>query len=301
MVAVCDADAAAVEAHQAEFGTTGYTDYNAMFAAENLDLVVICVPHHVGRAVITAAAEHGVHVLKEKPFAISLDEARELAAVCDQAGIEVMVTLQRRFNPIYTAFPQLADQIGTPFVVDAQYTLAVADPAAGWRGRADLAGGGCLVDMGYHVIDLLLWYFGLPDRVLADTSTSARPDRTYDAEDTALVHFAYASGLYGSLLLSRSIGPKTEQLRLAGTDGTVILERGRLRRLDARGNVIESLTREQSWPAAATAQVDHFARVIAGTRENPSGPASHLAHLAFITACYTAARTGASVNPKELL
>lgn len=148
LVAVCDADSAVVEAHQTEFGTTGYTAYNAMFAAENLDLVVICVPHHVGRAVITAAAEHGVHVLKEKPFAISLDEARDLAAVCNQSGIEVMVTLQRWFNPIYTAFPQLADQIGTPFVVDAQYTLAVDDPAAGWRGRADLAGGGCLVDMG---------------------------------------------------------------------------------------------------------------------------------------------------------
>jgi predicted dehydrogenase len=142
---------------------------------------------------------------------------------------------------------------------------------------------------------------GYTDFAAMFASTSARPDRAYDAEDTALVHFAYDTGLYGSLLLSRSIGPKTEQLRLAGTEGTVVLERGRLRRLDARGTVLESLTREHSWPAAATAQVDHFARVIAGTRPNPSGPAEHLAHLAFITACYTAARTGASVNPKELL
>jgi predicted dehydrogenase len=79
----------------------------------------------------------------------------------------------------HTAFRQMADQIGTPFFVDAQYILAVDDPAAGWRGRSDLAGGGCLVDMGYHVIDLLLWYFGLPDRILLtpwpSTSVSATP------------------------------------------------------------------------------------------------------------------------------
>ncbi|SDE55276.1 Gfo/Idh/MocA family protein [Glycomyces harbinensis] len=181
-----------------------------MLDSEALDLVVVCVPHHVGREVIEIAAEHGV-------------------------------------------------------------------------------------------IDMLLWCCSMPDRVLADTSATARSDRTYGAEGTALIHFGYDSGLYGSALLSRFIGPKSEQIRLVGSRGIVSLERGRLRRLDNHGEVIESLTREQSWPAAATAQIDHFARVIVGTRTNPSGPAEHLAHLAFITACYTSARTRAAVNPKELL
>jgi predicted dehydrogenase len=66
---------------------------------EALDLVVVCVPHHIGRQVVECAAEHGVHVLKEKPFATSLADARELAETCAGAGIELMVTLQRRFNP----------------------------------------------------------------------------------------------------------------------------------------------------------------------------------------------------------
>jgi predicted dehydrogenase len=79
--------------------------------------------------------------------------------------------------------------------------------------------------MGYHLIDMILWYFGLPDRILADTSTTARSDRTYDPEDTALIHFGYDSGLYGSALLSRFIGPKSEQIRLVGSKGIVALER----------------------------------------------------------------------------
>ena len=301
LVAVCDENPAVLQELEHQFHVKGYTDFREMFTSENLDLVVVCVPHDVGRDVIEAAAEHHVHVLKEKPFAVSLAEARDLAELCEQAGIELMVTLQRRFNPIYTSFTQLADQIGTPFVVDARYTLHIDDPSEGWRGDAARAGGGCVIDMGYHLIDMILWYFGLPDRVLADTSASARPDRAYDAEDTALVHFAYENALYGSLLLSRYIGPKTEQIRLAGTKGIVMLERGRLRRLDNHGDIIESLAREQAWPAAATAQIDHFARVIDGARANPSGPADHLAHLAFITACYESARTRASINPKELL
>jgi predicted dehydrogenase len=300
LTAICDADPELLRVKGEECSVPGYTDFHEMFASEQLDLVVVTVPHHVGRAVIQAAASHGVHVLKEKPFGTTLAEARELAALCAASDIQLMVTLQRRFNPIYNSFLQLADQIGTPFVVDAQYTLHVEDPGAGWRGRTKSAGGGCIIDMGYHLIDMILWYFGLPDRVLADLSTSARPDRSCDAEDTALIHFGYDSGLYGSLLLSRFIGPKTEHIRLAGSKGIVHLERGRIRRLTNNGEVVESLSREQPWPSAATCQIDHFCRVIAGLRPNISGPEHSLAHMSFITACYESARQRAYISPREL-
>lgn len=177
----------------------------------------------------------------------------------------------------------------------------VGDPSDGWRGRTAQAGGGCIIDMGYHLIDMLLWYFGLPDRVLADMSMNARPDRSYDAEDTALIHFSYDSGLYGSLLLSRFIGPKAEQIRLVGSKGIVHLERGRIQRLSNSGDVIESLAREQSWPSAAISQVNYFCRVIEGLRPNVSGPRENLAHLSFISGCYQSARERSYVDPKELL
>ena len=301
LVAVCDADTTVLREQQYKLEVTGYPDVEAMFNAEELDLVVVCVPHNVGRAIIEAAAARRVHVLKEKPFATSLAEAKELVTHCERAGIQLMITLQRRFNPIYTSFTQLADQIGTPFMVDAAYTLHIADPSAGWRGHTNAAGGGCVIDMGYHLIDLLLWYFGLPDRITADMSTTARPDRDYDAEDTALIHFGYDSGLYGSLLISRFLGPKSEQIRLVGSRGIVNLERGRIQRLTNNGDVVESLAREQSWPAAAVSQVDYFCRVIEGLRPNISGPRENLAHLAFIQSCYQSARTHTAVNPKELL
>ncbi|MCP2297586.1 putative dehydrogenase [Nocardia amikacinitolerans] len=301
LVAICDENAAVVSEQGALRQASGYVDFREMFKGEELDFVIVCVPHDVGRLVIASAAERGVHVLKEKPFATSLLEAIELAQLCRESGIHLMVTLQRRFNPIYNSFPQLADQIGTPFLLDARYTLHVDDPSEGWRGVTAKAGGGCVIDLGYHLIDLILWYFGLPDRITADISIRARPDRSYDAEDTALVHLSYDRGLYGSMLLSRFMGPKTEEIRLVGSEGIVHLERGGIRRMTNDGTVIESLRREQAWPSAAACQIDYFRRVIDGTRPNLSGPEDNLAHMAFVAACYEAARTRTPIDPKELL
>ena len=213
-----------------------------------------------------------------------------------------MVTLQRRFNPIYTSFIQLADQIGTPFVVDAQYTLHIPDPSEGWRGKTAKAGGGCIIDMGYHLIDMILWYFGQPNRMLADISVSARPDRDYDAEDTALIHFAYDSWP----IPARCSSPGSSA-RKASRSGPGRVKGHRAPRTrpgqapDQRRRRYRGPIAQQAWPSAAACQVDYFCRVIDGMRPNASGPIENLAHMSFITACYKSARTYAYVNPKELL
>jgi predicted dehydrogenase len=164
LTAICDTEPEVVQNASKRLLVPGYTDPVAMLDEADLDMIIVCVPHHAGRALIEAAAARGVHVLKEKPFATSMAEARDLADLCDSSGIHLMVALQRRFNPIYACFIQLADQIGTPFVVDARYTMHIPDPSDGWRGNIDQAGGGCIIDMGYHLIDIILRCFGLPDR-----------------------------------------------------------------------------------------------------------------------------------------
>ncbi|MFD4987419.1 Gfo/Idh/MocA family protein [Streptomyces sp. NPDC058374] len=88
------------------------------------DFAIVAVPHHAGREVIETCAAAGVHVMKEKPFATSPAVAAELVALCDKAGIELMVTVQRRFHPVYTAAVQLLEQIGQPYLVEGRYTFA---------------------------------------------------------------------------------------------------------------------------------------------------------------------------------
>ncbi|GGU41484.1 Gfo/Idh/MocA family protein [Streptomyces violascens] len=301
LAAVCDTDPDKVAAQAQLHQVPGFTDIRSLLEDVRPDFAIVAVPHHVGRGVIESCVAAGVHVMKEKPFATGPAEAAELAALCDKTGIELMVTVQRRFHPIYTAAVQLLEQIGQPYLVEGRYTFHCPDPAAGWRGRTSLAGGGALMDMGYHLIDLLIWYLGLPDRVLANTSTAALPDADYDAEDTALVHLAYDCGLYGFLLISRSAAPKAEQLAVTGPRGAVVIGRGRVRRLAPDGQLIESLTREPAWPSAATAQIDYFCRVLDGERTNPSGPSAHVVHAAFLAAAYTSQTSRTPADPKEYL
>ncbi|MCF3103182.1 Gfo/Idh/MocA family oxidoreductase [Streptomyces roseoverticillatus] len=301
LAGVCDIDAGRVAAVADAHRVPGFTDVEQLLREVRPDFAIVAVPHHAGQKVVASCAEAGVHVMKEKPFATDPHEAAELATLCDKACIELMVTVQRRFHPVYPAALGLLEQIGAPYLVEGRYTFRCPDPAAGWRGRAKLAGGGCLADMGYHLIDLLVWYLGLPDRVLATVSAAAAPEAEYDAEDTALVHLAYDSGLYGSLLVSRSAGPKTERLAITGPHGTLAVERGAVRLTDPAGQVVESLVREPAWPCPSAVLIDRFCRVLDGSAANPSGPAEHLPHAAFLAAAYASVATNRPADPKEFL
>ena len=241
----------------------GYKNLNRLFKNHNLDFIVVAVPHYLHYEILKEAIGRKIHILKEKPFAVSLTQAKELNKLAQANNVQIMVTLQRRFNPIYSTFFQLIDKIGIPFFIEAKYTFFTDNPHEGWRGRKTLAGGGCLIDMGYHIIDLLMWYFGLPDEVFVEISCAAKENIAYDAEDTAKVIFKYETKkVFGSLLVSRVIPPKQEYINVFGTRGIIHIERGKIERLSSNGELQESLKRDHHWPSAAQDQLEYFVKVL---------------------------------------
>lgn len=303
LVAVADIDKEKLTAFSQEHKATHiYEHFEDLLQSEKLDFVIIAVPHYLHKDIVKKAIEHKVHILKEKPFAASLAQAREIKKLAKQNKVIISLTLQRRFNPIYSTFFQFIDKIGIPFFIDAKYTFYTSSPEEGWRGQKDLAGGGCLIDMGYHIVDLLMWYFGLPDLVFAEISCAAKEGILYDAEDTAQILFRYSErDIFGSLLVSRVIPPKTEYFDVYGTRGIIHIERGKIERRAPNGEVQESLLREHHWPSAAQDQLEYFAKVIRSEKENISGPDFHLNHLAFIEAAYRSKTEGKFVNTQTLL
>lgn len=299
--AVCDSDKEKVAILSEKLKVKGYTDHVALFANEKLDFVIIVTPHDTHAKIATDAAIKGVHVLKEKPFAQNLTEALNLESLFNTKNINLSITLQRRFNPIYTTFFQLLDQIGKPLFMEMKYALFIKNPHEGWRGKRDLSGGGCILDMGYHMIDMLLWYFGLPQKVYADFSSVFIDGHDSDVEDNAVINFGYANGFHGSLILSRYHSPKTEYIKVIGSKGSIIIERGKIIRFREDGEIAESLIRENSWPTAASNQIDYFCKVILGQKENLSNPKKHLEHMSFIEACYLSKIEGRFINPWSLL
>jgi len=280
----------------------GYKNLNRLFKNHNLDFIVVAVPHYLHYEILKEAIGRKIHILKEKPFAVSLTQAKELNKLAQANNVQIMVTLQRRFNPIYSTFFQLIDKIGIPFFIEAKYTFFTDNPHEGWRGRKTLAGGGCLIDMGYHIIDLLMWYFGLPDEVFVEISCAAKENIAYDAEDTAKVIFKYETKkVFGSLLVSRVIPPKQEYINVFGTRGIIHIERGKIERLSSNGELQESLKRDHHWPSAAQDQLEYFVKVIRGEKKNIGSPEFHFNHLAFIEAAYESKRKSQYINPKILL
>jgi len=280
----------------------GYCAFNNLLEKNKPDFIIVAVPHYLHYEITKMALMEGIHVLKEKPFAISLSEARELKEMADQNHVQIAVTLQRRFNPIYSTFFQFIDKIGKPFYIQAKYTFYTDNPDEGWRGLKELAGGGCLIDMGYHIIDLLMWYCGLPEKVFAETSHCAKEDAQYSAEDTAQIIFRYElKDIWGSLLVSRCIPPKQEYIDVYGTRGNIHIERGLIQRFSQNGELQECLKREHSWPSAAQDQLEYFVKVIKGQKENISNPEFHFNHLSFIEAAYRSRETQKYENTNRLL
>lgn len=302
LTAINDVDRSLVKRWSKKLDVPGYTSLSRMVKACKPDFLIAAVPHDAYKEVIEFAAKNKLHVLKEKPFAMNLKEAIYLKGLVEKSGIQVMMTLQRRFNPIFSTFFQLKDQIGTPFFVEGKYSLFIKWPHKGWRGKRRKAGGGCILDMGYHLIDLLIWYFGLPDYIHAEFSSKAKPEKDYDAEDTAIVLFRFKKEqIFGNLVISRFLPPKTEFLKVIGTRGIIEVKRGEIKRLKSNGEVVETLTRENAWPSAATTQIDFFCKVIQGEKKNIGSPAYHLNHMAFTEACYISNKESKYINPKALL
>jgi predicted dehydrogenase len=301
LVGVSDIDPIVADRVASEYGVPAFRSHGELFRDVTPDFVIVAAPHAAHKDIVVAACRSGIHVLKEKPFAMSLSDAILLRDVADKFGVHVMTTLQRRFNPTYTSYFQLVEQIGDLFAVDVQYSTFIEEPFLGWRGQKSQAGGGCLIDMGYHMIDLIIWYLDTPDEVAATLSASAVTAVEYDAEDTAHLLLRWPSGLHGTVRISRFMPPKTEKFRVTGSKGIVEIERGCIRRLRSDGTLLEELKRTAAWGPAAVSQIEYFCRVISGLEPNMGDPRYHLQHAAFVDAAYASSRSGKFENPHDRL
>lgn len=308
LAGVVDIDAAKAAMVGVQEGVPYAADVDALLdeLSYTPDAALVAIPHSGHLAACTSVVSRGLHVIKEKPFAVSLDDARAIRRLVAENNVTLQVTLQRRFNPIFQSFEQLKKRIGRIYSIEARYTLNVARLDEGWRASRLYAGGGALIDLGYHYIDLLVWYFGLPNRVMCDLSTGNREDQEYDVEDTALLNFLYdgdASGrsILGNLIVSRVYPDKDELLVAYGSRGSVSVQRGRVTRRDITGDTVECLERIGSWPSALVEQLEEFADNVVTGRHAGVIEGRYLEQAALVEAAYRSARTERAEDPHAIL
>jgi predicted dehydrogenase len=214
-----------------------YTDFAAFLAHKPLDLVILGTPSGLHAQQGIAAAQHGLHVLTEKPIDITTKNADALIAATDTANVKLAVIFQDRLKPNIQRLKQWLDRglLGKPLLVDARvkwYRPPDYYSGSKWRGTFALDGGGALINQAIHTVDLLLWLLGDVARVQASTATVLHK---IEAEDTAVANLEFASGAVGTLLATTAAYPGyPRRLEITGTEGTVILEHDRIVAADLR-------------------------------------------------------------------
>ena len=235
VVAVCDADPVRMNAvADAQAVRARYLSHAELVANETLDVLTIATPPRYHRELALAGFAHSWHVLCEKPMAMSLGEATEMAAAAHASGRIHVLGHQSRFNPVRARIRELVAQgyLGTPRHLHYHHFAPGNAATARWTWWSSRdQGGGMLGEYASHQIDLARWYLG--DIVEAEgrvaTFQKSRPGddmmRRVTSDDYAEVGLAFAGGAVARIVVSAASASRSgPRLELHGSQGSLVLD-----------------------------------------------------------------------------
>ena len=228
-VALCDTSEAMLDARDEQLGggLPRFNDWNKMLKAmaDEIDAVLIALPHDLHGAAIRDACKAGKHILCEKPMCTSIREANSIAAAVDKAGITYMSAHNQLFLPVVQEAKKLIDAgtIGRILLLRSQdcFRAPVTAFDGKWRANAKRQGGGELIDTGYHPTYRLLYLAG--SKVTGVRGSMGRYLQRIEGEDTASVQVRFASGAIDEILTSWAMGNPygTHQIHVMGEKGQI--------------------------------------------------------------------------------
>lgn len=249
LVAVADVNPPLAQSLAARFGWGRVeTDWRSVVDANDVDLVVVCLPPALNREIVVAAAAAGKHVVCEKPLGVSTADALAMLEACEAAGVFHGLAAGYRWSPALRAIADVVGRgdLGEIRSLRASFLLDyAADPNVPllWRFRKEMAGGGIAIDTGYHLVDCARFLVGEIETVQALSRTfiteRALPGRDavgnrggpmvtdsatgfVDVEDAAAALVTFGGGAYGVLETSRvTIGKRLSlQIEVYGSLGS---------------------------------------------------------------------------------
>ncbi|KAL8840977.1 MAG: hypothetical protein Q9176_003549, partial [Flavoplaca citrina] len=132
----------------------------------DFEAVYIAVPHHCYREILPDILSLGIHVLKEKPAAMSPEELSYYQSLADNNSAILTTASQRRYGSAMAQMKFWMECIGSPSTFEAQLKLCIPNLGEGWRARSSLAGGGALADVGWPLLDMIIGLANPNDEVV---------------------------------------------------------------------------------------------------------------------------------------
>jgi predicted dehydrogenase len=227
-VVTVDIDASRARQYADEYSAERHGTRIEDALASDVDAVVVCLPHHLHRDAVVAAAEAGKHVLTEKPMAISLQEADDMIDAAARNRVCLMVGQVLRFRQANVVAQQLIREgrIGQPYNVIRRRLSRSQTFHADWARDPAKTGGWVLYGYGSHEVDMILW---LLDTHAAHVYAQGQAVNPYwnDIDELSL-QMELATGAMASLNHSLNTSPGAWDTTIIGTEGSMFVANERI-------------------------------------------------------------------------
>ncbi len=229
VVAICDNAAYLTSILRKYNGVETFKDYRKMFDSVKLDLAIIATPTATHLEAAKAAMERGIHLFVEKPLALDPSDSKLLSDLALSKNLVNQVGYHNRFIGTFKEAKRLlaANALGDVYHISGSaFGQVVIRPKSGgtWRSKKS-EGGGCLHDYASHVVDLMNFLVGPPDRII---SSSLQNIFSKDVEDAVYATFHYPDGSSGSLETNWSdetYRKMSTTITISGKKGKIIVDR----------------------------------------------------------------------------
>jgi 1,5-anhydro-D-fructose reductase (1,5-anhydro-D-mannitol-forming) len=223
IVCVWDDDSARGRPAAERFGVPYESNLAAVLRRDDVDGVLINAETSKHPEILMAALEARKHVFTEKALTVLTADADRIVEAARRSGVKFMISLPSRTNPEVLFARRVLDEglLGDVTFMRARIAHSAAldrwfKEGSLWFGDASLAGGGSLFDLGCHTVDIMRWFLGEPESIVAQTTNFAR---AYDIDDQCVALIKFKSGALGVLDVSwvHRAGPNTREIY--GTEG----------------------------------------------------------------------------------
>lgn len=318
LVAVCDSVLPAAEALARDFGIDQvYSDYREMLDRESLDIISVCTPNFLHREITCYALEHGVNVHCEKPLAMDQQEALEIWQTAERTGKKVMLGLNKRYLPETLLVHEMMkeDFFGEIYHARCGWRRNSGIPGIGrWFTNQKLSGGGVMIDLGVHYLDLAMSYLDYPDVLTVSGSAYQKfgkggdtrirkgyrsdPEGVFDVEDMAVGIIRTASGATVDFEFSWASNVEKEMryIELMGTKGGMIMENDDLRLFSHKAGTCFVEKPDMNTLNFEISEFAHFIQCIRTNTEPITNAWEGYKIMKIIDAFYASAKTGAEVR-----
>ena len=223
LTAVMRRDAARARDYAERHGVPRWTDdADEILLADDVDAVYVATPPSSHAEYVLRAAAAGKPVYVEKPMAASAAEAEAMISACASAGVPLYVAYYRRALPRFELVREriASGAIGEPRLValDLHVPAPASPGGVGWRWDRSVAGGGMVMDLGSHGLDLLDHWFGPIDAVHALQATRMAWS---SVEDQVVAVLAFESGVQGTAMWGFNGASRRDTMTVFGSEGSV--------------------------------------------------------------------------------